>query len=346
VVGTWQGTLPSGDFPRVAMTLKAAADGSLHGGYAHFDRGPGMIPLTTASFSAPELTVTQAYAAMNFQARLSADGKTLDGTWIEGKQTFPLTLTRATPETLWKHDGPAPLPAMAASADPAFEVATIKPSRPDEFLMFGLRDFKTQDTSLKELIKLAYDVRGRQVLGGPAWLDEDKYDIVAEPDAPGVPTEEQNRAMLRKLLAERFGLKVHLGTQVFPVLAVTLDPKARPLTPSDPEFNGHGSIYLRTTEDGQMQMEFAGQTVAQFIGLIMNFFQDRQLVDESGLTGIYDITLTVPASVFQGQVKAGPEDDRGPELMAAAQRIGFRFEPKKEPLPVVVIDHVEKPSAN
>jgi uncharacterized protein (TIGR03435 family) len=68
-------------------------------------------------------------------------------------------------------------------------------------------------------------------------------------------------------------------------------------------------------------------------------------VDETGLTGLYDITLTVPANVFQN-APAGVADERGSTLIQAAQKIGFRFVLKKEPLPVIVVDHLDKPSAN
>jgi uncharacterized protein (TIGR03435 family) len=245
-------------------------------------------------------------------------------------------------------DTPMPAP-MAADANPAFEVATIKPSRPDENgVIFNLRarQFKSSDTSAKELIKIAYNVRGRQVLGGPSWLEDLKFDVVAEPDTEGLPSEAQSRVMVRKLLEDRFHLKVHTGEQTFSVLAATIDKNSPALIRSDPKANDNGSISGKQAPDGQMLLQFKGTTIPEFIGLIMNFFQDRQLVDETGLTGLYDITLTVSAGAFQNAPGSGPEDDRGNALIQAAQRLGFKFVPKKEPLPVIVVDHIEMPSEN
>ena len=348
ITGVWQGKLPSGDNPRVVLKIEKASDGSLHGGYIRIDRSAEGMPLTTVTFAAPDFSVAQMYADVSYQGKLSSDGKSIDGVWTQGKQTYPLTLVLATAETAWKFDGPAAATAMSATADPAFEVATIKPTPPEGSpVIFNLRarQFISKGTSAKELIKIAYNVRGRQVLGGPSWIEDQKFDVTAQPDTPGVPSEEQNRLMVRKLLEDRFQLKVHIDQQMFPVMAVTMDKDSPALVRSDPEFNGHGSIYAKQAPDGQMTLQFAGNTIPQFIGLIMNFFQDRQLVDETGLTGLYDITLTVPANVFQGG-SGGVGDERGNALIQAAQKIGFRFVPKKEPLKVIVVDHLEKPSAN
>jgi len=223
-------------------------------------------------------------------------------------------------------------------------VATIKLSRPDENrVLFNLRgrQFTSSDTSAKELIKIAYTVRGRQVPGGPSWEEDLKFDVVAKPDTEGMPSEAQNRLMVRKLLEDRFQLKVHIGQQVFPVLAATLNKNSSAVVPSDPEFNGHGSINGRPGADGQLVLQFSGFTIAQFLGFVMNTFQDNLLVDETGLTGLYDITL----KVAQGGPGSDPGDNRDP-MMRAAQEAGFKFVLKKEPLPVILVDHIEKPSEN
>ena len=348
VAGVWQGKLPVADNPRVVLKIQKASDGSLHGGYIRIDRSGEGMPLSTVTFAPPDFSVAQIYADISYHGKVSEDGRSIDGVWTQGKETYPLILVLATPETAWKFDGPAPIAAMSSTADPAFEVATIKPTPPEGSpVIFNLRarQFTSKGTSAKELIKIAYNVRGRQVLGGPSWIEDQKFDVAAEPDTPGVPSEEQNRIMVRKLLEDRFQLKVHMDQQMFPVMAVTMDTDSPALVRSDAEFNGHGSVYAKQAPDGQMQLQFAGNTIPQFIGLIMNFFQDRQLVDETGFTGLYDITLTVPASVFQN-APAGVGDERGNTLIQAAQKIGFRFVPKKEPLQVIVVDHLERPSAN
>jgi uncharacterized protein (TIGR03435 family) len=94
-----------------------------------------------------------------------------------------------------------------------------------------------------------------------------------------------------------------------------------------------------------MVLQFSGVTMQQFLAQIMNFFQDKQLVDQ---TGIYDITLRLPASAFQNPATddKGPEDERGTALVLAAQHAGFKLINKKAPLPIVIVDHIDHPTPN
>jgi bla regulator protein blaR1 len=349
IVGTWQGILPVttqqgasvNRNPRVVFTIEKSADGSLHGGITFIDYGNSM-PLTSVNLSAPDVTFTQSDAGITFRGKLSADGQSMAGTWMQAQRSLPLTLQLASEDTLWK--SPAALPSMAADADPSYEVATIKPANADEqHPVFDLRAhrFEATGTSAKELIKIAWNLRGRQVIGGPPWLEDKKFDIVAEPDTPGRPSEEQSRVMVRKLLIERFHLQTHTEQQLYPVLALTLDPKAPPPTPSDPKFSDNVSIYGRRDGD-DILLHVSGATIPQMLAFIMNTFQARQLVDETGLTGTYNITLRI-AGLAQGPIS---DEDIGTALVQAAQQAGFKFTSKKEPLPVVVVDHIDLPTPN
>jgi uncharacterized protein (TIGR03435 family) len=84
------------------------------------------------------------------------------------------------------------------------------------------------------------------------------------------------------------------------------------------------------------------KTIPQFLAFVMNTFQDKQLVDETGLTGVYDITLRL-AGLAQGPVSS---DDEGTALVLGAQHAGSKFVSKKSPLPVVIIDHIDPPTPN
>jgi hypothetical protein len=251
ILGTWQGTLPEPDNSRLVLKIEKSPDGSLHGGLIRIDRSADGLPLTSVTFSAPDVALAQDFSAVSFKGKLSPDGHSIDGTWTQGKQSAPLTLALATPAAAWKHDGPAAIAPMSPTADPAFEVAIIKPTRPDENqTLFNLtgRKFTAQHCSAKELIKIAYYVRGKQVPGGPPWVEDDKFDVVGEPDAEGLPSEQQNRNMVRKLLEDRFHLVAHTSQQIFPVLAVTadknIDTNRAALHPADPEYGG-GEAWLR-----------------------------------------------------------------------------------------------------
>ena len=344
ILGTWQGTVPIEQAQRVVLNIAKAEDGSLRGTLTFIDRGATGAPILTVNYTAPELSLE--IANISYRGKLNADGKSIVGTWTRGGQPFPLTLVLTTPETLWTYAGPAPLLPMASTTDPAFEVATIKPSKPESGgVMFTLRTrkFQAANVSAKELLKIAYNVRGRQVDGGPAWIEDTKFDVMAEPNSPGLPSEEQVRTMVRKLLEERFGLKAHLSQREFPVYALTVEKSPPKMTKSDPTAHGSMSIYTKQEVDGELPMQFAYTTMEDFAGLMMNFIQSHQIVDETGLKGQYDFMMTLPTSALG---KQGPEDDPDPAFVRAIQPLGLKFVVKKEPLKVVVVDHLDGPSAN
>jgi uncharacterized protein (TIGR03435 family) len=353
ITGTWQGTLPTLDNPRIAFKIEtdAGGDGTLHGVVYEFDKGPAIVALTSVTFTAPDVAIDQVNLDISFKGRLAADSKSIAGTWTQEKQSYPLTLTLATPDTLFKRSGPAPLPQMSPTADPSFEVATIKPTAPgtkDSYTHFRTRDFTAKNSSVQYLIEFAYQVRDRQISGAPAWIADTKFDLAGEPDIPGLPSIDQYRLMIKKLLASRFNLQLHTVQQTFPVYALTRDESAPHLHQSDPDLDS-GSCYTYSTDDGKAE----GQTVAQCVGftmptfanLLMNFVADRQIVDETGLTGSFELTLTMPTGAMHGG-PAGPDDDRPDAVRAAIQPLGFHLIPKKEALPVLIIDHIDRPTPN
>src|SRR5580692_357269 len=90
IVGTWQGTLTVttqqgasvNRNPRLVFTIEKSADGSLHGGITFIDYGNSM-PLTSVAVSAPDVTFTQSDAGITFRGKLSADGQSISGTWMQ-----------------------------------------------------------------------------------------------------------------------------------------------------------------------------------------------------------------------------------------------------------------------
>lgn len=346
IAGTWQGALalPNGNSVRVAFSVAKNPDGSLHGGIRYVDSNAGLV-FSSITFSAPDLAVTQSMTSMAYHGKLSADGQSIIGTWSQGDRTLPLTLTLATAASLWKPAGPPP---MASDADPSYEVAVIKPALPEEqHPIWNMRtpEFHATGTNAAELIKMVYKIRGRQILNAPPWVEDSKFDITAKPDTPGVPTDDQTRIMIRKLLTERFHLVCHTGTQDFPVLVMTLDPKGPRPVPSDPDFNVRGGMLLRQ-DGGEMQLHLSGVNMQEFLKDLMDRYRDRQIVDETGLTGTYDITLSLPPAALQGTGDGGAEEEVGTDYIAAAEHAGFKFVSKKAPLPVVIIDHIDPPTAN
>jgi len=337
--------LPVAENSRVMLRIAKAEDGSLYGAYIMIDREAAGVPLTSVSFAAGELNAVFVYGDISYQGKISADGKSVDGTWTQGKQSYPLKLVLATPETLWKRGGG--LAAMSATADPAFEVATIKPGTADAkgpTIVLRSRHFAATNRTLEDLIKFAYNLRDRQIEGGPAWLHESRFDIAAEPDVAGVPSDDQDRLMLRKLLAERFQLTVHSVQKIMPVYALTVEKSPPTLVRSDPESNNHNSLYVKDLPDEKTLIQVVGRTMPMFADVLMTWITDRQIVDETGLTGAFEITLTVPATLAQfGSMSA---EEKASVYFAAVQQIGLKLVPKRAPVEVIVIDGVERPSAN
>jgi uncharacterized protein (TIGR03435 family) len=346
ITGTWQGTLSppnSNNSARLVFTIAKNPDASLRGGIKYIDNDFGFA-FSSITFAAPNLTLAQDSIGLTFQGKLSADGHTLTGTWGQGKLALPLTLSLATPDTLWKSAGP---PHMASNADPSYEVAVIKPAPPEEqHPVYNLTgpEFHAIGTSAGELIKIVYKIRGRQILNMAPWVADSKFDITAKPDTPGVASEDQTRIMVKKLLADRFHLICHTGTQDFPALVMTLDPKDPHPTPSDPDLNSHNSMFYRQ-DGGEVVVRLTGADMQFFLKTLMDRYRDKQIVDETGLTGTYDITLRIPANAAVTG-SGGTEDEEGINYIAAAEKAGFKFTSKKAPLPVVIIDHIDLPTPN
>ena len=348
--GAWQGSLPAvppaTDPRRIVLRFVKMDDGSLRASCYHLGTGGAGMPMSTMTFAPPAIETEQAYAGFGFKGKLSADGKSMDGTWTEGKVSSPMTFALATPETVWKLDY-AVDKNMAADADPSFEVATIKPTEPGQGMKrYGIRtrSFKAVNQSVSELIEYAYQVRARQIDGAPKWMDEEHFDLAGKPDLPGQPSEDQYRLMLRKLLADRFALKTHTVPRVFPVYALTLDKNPPALTRSDLTVDGyHTSIYTRKAADGQFEAQMVFASMQDFAGILMNFIRDRQIVDETGLKGRYDFTMKLPAEMMTGGMNG---DDLTNAFIEAVHSLGFKLVPKKEAIDVMVVDHVEQPSDN
>ncbi len=346
ITGTWQGTLPTANQQRIVLKIVKDENGSLRASYYRPGTGIDGTPMSSITFTPPLVETAQIYASLSYKGKRSVDGQSIEGTWTEGKQSYPLTLILATPDTVWKPDF-TPDMVMAADADPSFEVATIKPSPPDsQMKRYGIRtrNFKAVNMSVSELLRWSYHLRDRQIEGAPAWINEEHFDIAGKPDLPGQPSEDQYRLMMRKLLAERFGLKTHTTQKVFPVYALTVDKNPLPLTKSDLTVGGyHTSIYVKQASDGQLQAEFLFCTMPDFADTLMNFIQDRQIVDETQIKGHFDFTIKVSAEIMTGKES---EDERTNDFFHAVQSLGFKLVPKKEPLDVLIIDHIEQPSPN
>jgi uncharacterized protein (TIGR03435 family) len=285
------------------------------------------------------------------EGKLNADGSSMVGTWTQGAGSTPLTLDRANSQTAWIIPGP-PKP-MAADADPVFEVATIKPSNPDQpgkGFRVSARQFSTVNTTLNDMIGFAYGLQAKQIEGGPDWLGKEKYDLLGKPDGEGQPNDKQWKTMVQKLLADRFQLTFHREKKDLPAYVIVVGKTGSKITKSEADPNG-----LPTLGFSKLGMlHVVNANMEDFAGVMQLAVLDRPVVDQTGLAGKYDFTLswTPDESQFTGmgvQVPPPPTDDPAapPDLFTAIQeQLGLRLEATKAPVDVLVIDRVEKPSAN
>jgi uncharacterized protein (TIGR03435 family) len=244
---------------------------------------------------------------------------------------------------------------MAADAEPGIDVATIKPNDSGgtslQVLTFRGRDLLTVNSSLADLMMFAYSVQMKQIIGAPGWIETDRYDIVATPDQEGTPTAEQVRIMIRKLLADRFQLKFHHDKRELSAFVLTVGKDGSKLRPAQPNGNLHG-IGIQPAKTGAMM--FANNApIPAFTSFLQSLVFDRPVVDQTGLTGRYDLTVTFTPddSLFNGDPPAFPKPAEGVEpapslFEAIQQQLGMKLTAEKTQVDVLAIDHVEKPSAN
>jgi uncharacterized protein (TIGR03435 family) len=238
---------------------------------------------------------------------------------------------------------------MPADAHPSFEVATIKPSAADEdlhgrapFLTQG-RHFTAKTVTLIDLIKVAYWIQPQQILNAPAWAETDKFDIEAEPDTPGRPSTEQYREMYRKLLEDRFKLSIHRDQKQFPVYALRPEKDGPKITKSSAGPKDRSYSLLNAGPHGGSTFTYVNVTMASLLSDLMQpwAIRDRQVVDQTGLTGRYDFTLTYASDPL------APDAGTAPDIFhAVQQQLGLKLEPTNAPVDVIVIDHVELPTPN
>jgi len=247
--------------------------------------------------------------------------------------------------------------AQSPSKDPGslkFEVASIKPSpadargggaRPDPG---GLR-YRGNNVPLRMYIAACYRIRNDQVVGAPAWIDSERYDVLAT--AAKQSTVEEMYLMVRNLLIERCHLQFHFENREMPIYVLSTDPAGVKLTRHDAG-NG-GEPWIEQASDAPFHAHWTATSANMdiFAGRLARVM-DRPVVDQTGLTGDFDFTLKytmdIPPDLPPDAQKNGQTiDTSGPTIFQAVrQQLGLRLEPRKGPAPIMVIDRIEKPTEN
>lgn len=268
-------------------------------------------------------------------------------------------------------------PDASTSQKESFEVASVKPGDPsDPRMMINIAPggrFRAVNAPVMLLLRVAYHVKDFQLLGLPEWGKTERFNIEAKSsegagedpiagEDPMKMSQEQRDAFqkrlqlkLQALLEDRFALKAHRETKEMPVYELVVAKNGPRLPAAAPQTDNKPRGMLRMGRG-----ELSG-TAVKMDGLIMALgdITGRTVIDKSGLKGDYDFKLqwtpepgqmnsmAPPAGAQPPAAEAPASDATGPSLITAVQeQLGLKLESTKGPVEVVVIDHLEKPSAN
>jgi uncharacterized protein (TIGR03435 family) len=203
-----------------------------------------------------------------------------------------------------------------------------------------------------------------RIVGGPAWIDADRFDVDARVDGDPAPSPQLSHVMLQSLLADRFKLIVHEDTRDLPIYnlmtsrrdgrlgeklhASAIDCAAlaagggpASVTPDQPRpcimTFGHGSLSAHA------------MTMSQLASVGLTRLVGRPVVDRTGLDGAYDwVVEWTPDQPSRGQGSSGTpthiEPERPSIFTAIQEQLGLKLEPATGPVDVLVIDHIERPT--
>ena len=262
----------------------------------------------------------------------------------------------------------------------SFDVASIKPNKAGDNIVFnqarGNRLTMTGYT-LQMLIQSAYDLQDFQIVGGPKWLNSDRYDIVATSSSPDLfkaeqpfgPTQQQ--LMMRSLLADRFKLAVHTETRELPVFALVLArpdgrlgaelrkasidcaalAASRARAENTPPPSGDRPVCGSKVMPGAIMA--GGITMSDLVrrlSLLSNTGSSlgRMVIDRTGLSGAFDINLHFTPDRIPDLGPGAPIiDPNGPSIFTALQeQLGLKLDPQRGPIDILVIDRAEIPVEN
>jgi len=237
----------------------------------------------------------------------------------------------------------APALPMARTADPDFEVATIRladPADNDQGLSLKGRRISIRAVNVIGLICFAYSLQSSQIIDPPKWFGEQRWNIEGTPDVDGTPNWVQYRHMVRKLLAARFGVQLHTDKRDLSVYVLTVAKGGSKIGPTKgsadamPDASGHGM--------GSAQyMKFTNHRMKDFAET-MQLMVDKPVVDQTGLTGHYDFEL-----LWTPDTLRSTDPDPPPALFTAVQeQLGLKLEAAHAMADVLIIDGATLPTAN
>ena len=272
---------------------------------------------------------------------------------------------------------------------PSYDVATIKPYVPVT-MPNGMMPLLGGNT-VRQYIRMAYglsigplgsgQLAAAQVIGGPEWIDKERYDVKGKP-SPDLevamkkmkPEEQsaQQRMMQQSLLADRFHLKVHFEVREMPVYALVpakgglkikavdappaRDPNSppQPLPPPPPPGSGQsptlrpGMSLIMMKSGGERTMKASATQMPMLLNLIgrEGGLGDHPIIDQTGFTGYFDIPDLTWAPLSANTDASNTASDAPSLATALEESLGIKLLATKGPVEVVVIDSIDHPTDN
>ena len=233
------------------------------------------------------------------------------------------------------------------------------------------------NVSLKDCIRVAYRVKDFQVQGAD-WIGSTHFDIQAK--LPEGLSKDQIPEMLQSLLAERFKLALHRDRKEYPIYALVVAKNGPKLTPAEAPANDEpsanrtpngapprGNMLMQMSSTG-MHLKAASATLPNLAEMISRF-SERPVVDMTGIQGQYDFDLLfmpermngMPGGMPRGMPGGGPQEfsrpgagsdhpnavqdtpvEKAGSIYESVGRYGLKLEPRKAPMEILVVDHIEK----
>ncbi|HVW07196.1 MAG TPA: TIGR03435 family protein [Bryobacteraceae bacterium] len=240
--------------------------------------------------------------------------------------------------------------AGIAPAQSAFEVASIKPAPPPGQVRMGTGMFTypggrvvVSNCPVFYVIQQAFDEEQVVIPDTPAWVNDERYDMDARPPADSeaaksnpsnfkLPPNEEQRRMLQTLLADRFQMKFHREMREIDLYLLESARSPKLQEPRDP----NAYPWAGTYRDPDV---FAGTniTMLQLVKRLTRMLA-RPVLDRTGLSGAFDFKSSYDTT--------GESPDSTSFLIGSLNAIGLKLESSKAPIETIVIDHIEKPTAN
>ncbi|HEY4357077.1 MAG TPA: TIGR03435 family protein [Acidobacteriaceae bacterium] len=258
-------------------------------------------------------------------------------------------------------DNPSPQPVV--SKIPAWDVISIKLDKSDgNMSMFrSIPDgVRLENITVKMLVGNSYGIRGDLISGLPSWAEKEHFDIDAKVSSEDVAamkdlTREQRRQMMLAILNDRFHWRGHLETKELPIYELVVakgGPKVKDAAPNndpnapkgpDGRSQPRGMVMMRPGELNARGAEMGG-----IAGALAGQVQ-RNIVDKTGLTGHYDLTLQwtpEQQTAIAGHDNGADQGDGASLFTALQEQLGLKLQSARGPVDTLVADHIEMPAEN